>query len=266
MKNESLTGFPAGVSENLKFYVYRLIDPRNGDTFYVGKGKGNRVFHHAAGLGVDQIETDDGEQDHREDNESLKVSRIRDIRRAGLDVIHIIHRHGIEDAKTAHEVEAALIDAFSGLSNIAAGHYSNDRGPMHAQEIIDKYALPECEPRPRDRLVLININSMEHDSKHELLDRVRYAWKIAQWRAEQADFVLAIVHGIVRGVFVPKQWLPATPEHFPPPRFSQPSSPRLGFHGDIAPDEIWQHYVGARGKRLPEQMRHGQNPVRYHNL
>lgn len=27
------------------YYVYRLIDPRNGQTFYVGKGKGNRVFN-----------------------------------------------------------------------------------------------------------------------------------------------------------------------------------------------------------------------------
>lgn len=38
------TKFPPGVTEMLNFYVYRLIDPRNGQTFYVGKGRGNRVF------------------------------------------------------------------------------------------------------------------------------------------------------------------------------------------------------------------------------
>ena len=27
--------FPVGVAERLQWYVYRLIDPRNGDTFYV---------------------------------------------------------------------------------------------------------------------------------------------------------------------------------------------------------------------------------------
>ena len=27
--------------------MYRLIDPRNGETFHVGNGKGNSVFIHA---------------------------------------------------------------------------------------------------------------------------------------------------------------------------------------------------------------------------
>jgi hypothetical protein len=35
--------FPPEVIDRLKWYVYRLVDPRNGETFYVGKGKGNRV-------------------------------------------------------------------------------------------------------------------------------------------------------------------------------------------------------------------------------
>ena len=36
--------FPRGVAERLNWYVYRLTDPRNGETFYIGKGKGDRIF------------------------------------------------------------------------------------------------------------------------------------------------------------------------------------------------------------------------------
>ena len=35
--------FTDEVSSRLGHYVYRLIDPRNGKTFYIGMGQGNRV-------------------------------------------------------------------------------------------------------------------------------------------------------------------------------------------------------------------------------
>jgi hypothetical protein len=34
--------FPPDVAQKLKTYVYRLIDPRNAETFYVGKGRGRK--------------------------------------------------------------------------------------------------------------------------------------------------------------------------------------------------------------------------------
>ncbi len=41
---EQISKFSPEVAKELKYYVYRLIDPRNGQTFYVGKGKNNRVL------------------------------------------------------------------------------------------------------------------------------------------------------------------------------------------------------------------------------
>ncbi|MEY3326561.1 MAG: hypothetical protein RL044_514 [Actinomycetota bacterium] len=39
--------FPVELFDQLKYYVYRRLDPRTGQTFYIGKGKGNRVFEYA---------------------------------------------------------------------------------------------------------------------------------------------------------------------------------------------------------------------------
>ena len=32
--------------EKLNYYVYALIDPRTNKVFYIGKGKGNRIYAH----------------------------------------------------------------------------------------------------------------------------------------------------------------------------------------------------------------------------
>lgn len=92
------TSFKPEVAGKLRTYVYRLIDPRNGETFYVGKGQGNRVFAHIR----EQVD---------EDDPTNKLLRIRDIHLAGFEVAHVIHRHGMDD-RTAFEVEAALLDAY----------------------------------------------------------------------------------------------------------------------------------------------------------
>ena len=63
--------FSPEVCENLKWYVYRLVDPRDGSTFYIGRGLNNRIFDHVNGLLTDK--------DAEEDLLSLKMKQIRDI-------------------------------------------------------------------------------------------------------------------------------------------------------------------------------------------
>jgi hypothetical protein len=118
--------FRKEVTDKLKYYVYRLIDPRNGETFYVGKGITNRVFDHAKGeLGAkDDVLTD-------------KLRRIRKIIVDGFEVIHVIHRHGM-DERQAYQVEAALIDAYPEVTNQIGGRASDDRGLMHAKQIEER--------------------------------------------------------------------------------------------------------------------------------
>lgn len=253
--------FPAGVSEKIGNYIYRLIDPRNGETFYIGKGRGNRVFSHANG-------NTDNLSDDENDSTSLKLSRITEIKNAGLEVLHIIHRHDIPD-EAIFEVEAALIDVFAGLTNIQGGHGSGSKGPMNVIEIVDKYALPEIDIEPSEKLVLININRLEDRSDEETIyQQTRLCWRISKSRAEAADFVLSVVKGVVVGAFVAERWLDATHENFPdhiPVDGEMPE--RKGFIGVRAPEDIWNKFVGERGKRVSiEGMKHIQFPIRYWNV
>ena len=236
-----LQAFPPGVAEKLKTYVYRLIDPRNGETFYIGKGKGDRVFAHVKA----NIETDDP---------GVKLKRIHEIRAAGFDVAHVIHRHGLDD-KTAFEVEAALIDAYPGLTNAVIGAGSNDLGAMHAQEIVNRY---QAEPADfQHRAILINVNRSAAETS--LYDATRYAWKISQKKAERAEIVIACRYGLIVAVFVAKEWLPATTDNF---SGREPVPGRFGFIGAEAPDSIRKKYVG---KRLPDEYRKqgAANPIKY---
>lgn len=244
MPQKDRQAFPQEVVRELGTYVYRLIDPRNGETFYVGKGKGDRVFAHAE---AETAKLDGDDVDN-------KLTRIRQIRLAGFEVAHVIHRHGM-DNQTAIEVEAALIDAYPGLTNIAAGAGSNDRGPMHAREIVSRYA---AEPAVfKHQAILITINRTAADAS--LYEATHYAWKISRSKARQAELVLPVVRGLIVGAFVPEHWLPATAENFPG---REPSLGRFGFVGVEADHSVQQQYVG---KRVPDtyRKRGAANPVRY---
>lgn len=238
--------FPAGVADKLKIYVYRLIDPRNGETFYIGKGKGNRVFAHIrAELREDEL--DNNELDN-------KLKRIREIRLVGFEVAHVIHRHGM-DEETAFEVEAALIDAYPGLSNIVDGVRSDDYGAMHAKEIIRRYC---AEPAKfHHKAVLISVNRSA--SERSLYEAVRYAWKMRMSKAKQAEVVLATRQGLIVGAFVADEWLEATAASFPG-HSDRPG--RIGFVGHEAPPEIAKLYID---KRVPDEYRKqgAANPIKY---
>lgn len=241
--------FPSDLTQKLKTYVYRLIDPRNGETFYVGKGKGNRVFSHIR-----------AEKDLEGDEIDNKLKRIREIRLAGFEVAHVIHRHGM-DEKTASEVEAALIDAYPGLTNIVGGTGSSDYGAMHAKEIIRRYSAEPAVFRHKALLISVNRSAVERS----LYDATRYAWKISKAKAKQAEVVLATMHGLIVGAFIAHDWLEATAANFPgfPGCTEFGGVPgRLGFVGEEAPEDLKRLYVG---KRVPDEYRKpgAANPIKY---
>ena len=241
--------FTPDVIEKLQYYVYRLIDPRTGQTFYVGKGKGNRLYAHVN----DALKNYDGQSyiDKEEDDISSKIQQIREIKNAGLDVIHVIQRYGLTQNE-AFEVEAALIDAFPGLTNIQNGH-NTDRGVNNAEVLQRELGCEEFEDVENLKYCIIKINSYWMNERGSVYETVRKHWKLNLKRVKKIPYVLASHNGMILEVFEVDKW------------YDAPDVPgRVMFDGHVAQDDIRSMFIN---KRLPKKyIKKGlASPVLYHD-
>lgn len=233
--------FEDEVANELQAYVYRLVDPRNGETFYVGKGRGNRIFHHAKEASLPTREAD---------IMSLKLDKIREIKRAGLEVECVIHRHGMDDS-TAYQVEAALIDAYPRLHNAVRGHHASVWGIATVNEINQRYNLPEVTSFGNHKILAITINKLQGRRDPRIIyDLVSYCWPISIARAKNVELVLALDRGVIVGAYTPTRWGPAIAADFPEAVGRSDEPGRIAFDGHRADEEIWSAFVGPHGKRV----------------
>lgn len=216
----------------MEYYVYRLVDPRNGQTFYVGKGKGNRIFAHAKCALASYENESYKEKD--EDEISAKYKVIREIAADGLQVISIIQRWGL-DEKTAFEVESAVIDCYAGLTNIQNGH-DGDRGITNAEALNQVLsATPYNDDNDIDYLIIKT--SQNRMSEVGLYEATRSCWKVDPKRLAN-KYVLAVVNGIVKEVYKPTSW------------YKVEGTNRYAFNGEVAEKEVRNVFVTHR---IPEK-------------
>lgn len=230
--------------EAIKYYIYALLDPRDNKIFYIGKGKGNRVFAHLNGA-LDNPESSD------------KLNLIREIISTGDSVKHYIIRHGIEDERKAFEIESTIIDLLnyddyrhlSNITNKVTGHHAWDRGIKSVDEIEVLYAGQLVdEKKIYHNLLLININKT-YKPGISLYEATRKHWKLSSEKVKNVEYVCSEYRGIIRAIFKPNSW------HFNEER------KRLYFEGEEVFDkeitDLYLHKAYAMKKK-------GQaNPVRY---
>lgn len=230
--------------EAIKYYVYALLDPRDNKIFYIGKGKGNRVFAHMNGAIKNPEEND-------------KISRILEIIAANFKVHHYILRSGIVDERTAYEVESTLIDLLtfdsykhlSNITNLAAGHHSWDRGIKLVNEVESLYsAEPLDERKVIHNLLLININRT-YKPGISPYEATRSSWKLSLEKAKNVDFVCSEYKGIIRAIYKPLIW-----------KYSIDKK-RIEFEGiEVTESKINELYLN---KEYKGKKRGTANPVRY---
>ncbi|MCY3962540.1 MAG: hypothetical protein OXG34_12885 [bacterium] len=185
-----MSAFTPYVSEQLKAYVYLLIDPRDGEVFYVGKGNGSRVFAHAQdALGDEEAASD-------------KLDRIREIQGAGQQVEHQLLRFGLTD-RTAFEVEAAAIQLLGTdeLTNKVEGHHVWRRGRMTTDVAISPFDAPQA-PEIKERVILFRIPRLwsPEMSAEELYETTQGWWTLGP-RRNGADYAFAVNRGVIREVY-----------------------------------------------------------------
>ena len=230
--------FSSDTIEKIGYYVYRLVDPRNGQTFYVGKGTGNRVFDHVKGA----IKYYDGaDENHSYEDDPNKLKRIKDIKDANLEVIHIIQRWNLT-REQAFVVEAALIDVFPGLSNMQRGHGS-EYGVCSAIELENKFSS-EVYQEPDFGYIIIKVRSSTIDELVEKfgLEQARYEATRGNWRSKKPDikkypYILSVTDGVVKAIYQVIEW-------------HDVENGRIQCTATDAPDEICKIFLK---KRIPER-------------
>lgn len=211
-----------------KYYVYRLVDPRTFQTFYVGKGCGDRVLQH-----VNNVKSLLGTED--EDEFSLKSRQIAEILSAGKSIISIIHRRGLTQ-REAFEVESALIDAYPGLSNIQKGH-DYERGSIRLEDLEVTLNAKEYS-EPADKYVIIKTSAGAIQANGNLYDATRICWRATLSKAQKYKYVLSVINGIVVEVYSVDHWYAYNDD-------------RIAFEGNPATDQM----ASLKGKLIPAKYR-----------
>lgn len=245
------------------YYVYILVDPRDGKPFYVGKGTGERFRSHGeAASRSAEAALMAGDADATTAEREDRIARIREIRVAGLEPEVAFARIRIPTEGEAYLIEAALIDTlhrYAGrLVNEVRGHQTPD-GLISLAELERELTTDDFSTQTPAILIKLFDWVDEYDADTgrpghgyrsdlppaQVLESIRAWWVLDPKRAAKYRYAVAVHDGITRGVWEiePGSWTSWTP---------RPGRPlRWRFDGREAPAEIQEEFVSRIGRRVP---------------
>ena len=235
------------VIKKLKWYVYLLSDPNTNEIFYVGKGKGNRVFDHFRNL---------------KENDP-KSQKIKEIQSQGKDPKIEFLIHGIENEKTIKRVESSIIDLIDkkNLTNKIGGYESSDFGRMDLHQIIGKYSSKRVNIDEKVLLIKLSKSFRYNMSETELYDYTRGMWIISEKRRQEIKYVFAIYDGVIQETYNVLDWFPGGSTYsVREDKEEWKKHERWEFIGNIS-NEMRKKYLHKSVDHYWKQ--HSQNPVRY---
>lgn len=200
-----MSKFSIKTIERIDHYVYVLVDPADKKIFYVGKGKGNRVFSH-----VKNVEKKLLNQTPLQYGNIEKENKIADILSRGDKVLTYIVRYGLT-SEHALLIESVLIDIFKHKLDVSlsdfdditndANGYATSKGCVSAEDLENYFSKKNvANLNDGSKYLAINISILSKDPK-EIYERVRFSWKLNKAIADQADYILATHAGLIIGVY-----------------------------------------------------------------
>ena len=179
--------------EGIKYYVYGLRYPETEIYFYIGKGKGNRVFSHV-------------NQSVKRGIKDPKFDVINSLRERGGPEIDII-RHGLTEHQ-ALLLESSLIDVLrvNQLTNKVRGIDSNKYGLMSPKNVEANFKGKEFKLKIPAVCFKINRAWSKNMTKEQLYNSVRGTWYLSLSRASKAEYGLGLCYGIIRGIYKIEGW------------------------------------------------------------
>lgn len=241
--------FSSEIIKKIKFYVYLISDPETGEVFYVGKGKGNRVFSHF---------------EDRTDN--AKTRKIAELKKKNIQPKIEILVHGVDDEVTIKKIEAAIIDLIgkNKLTNKVGGYESSDYGRMDLSQITAKYSSKPAKIIENVMLIKLSDTFRYNMDPMELYDYTRGIWILSQ-RRDKADYAFAVYDGVIQETYKIVSWFKSGSTYstrITAESWKRHSDQRWEFVGDISESMQAKYKYKSVESYYPPGAR---NPIRYVN-
>jgi len=152
------------------YYVYGLIDPRNNQVFYIGKGKDDRALSHFT------------EHELARSGNNRKTAKIRKLKTLGYSPVIEFYAQNIEDENLAYDIESSLIKKYGRIGYEEYGTLTNicedNRPPNHkGKTYLDIYGARAEEQRKKRHDLQLSVGGWFKGHTHTKETRTKISKK-----------------------------------------------------------------------------------------
>lgn len=262
---------------NQEYYVYCLVDSRNNEVFYVGKGKNQRVFDHekwALKNNKDKLLQEESKEKRVSENPDYKFERIKKINEDNHEVLkYLLNFHLTE--KEAFACENTIINYFNcvkgfPLTNKVSGHGNTGIEVKALEKNFGKEPISINDIKSDELILAVKIiDSLDLDTdetkqysfydrdNNNLKSRTLGNWKVSRSKVNKIKYLIGVNTGISNSVV----------SAYKIDRFEEGTDEkgkrRFCFHSSYTSKETLEE-LGLENKRL-EDLQFTRNSIRYIN-